>query len=42
MNEGLFEGTLNIMVPNYNTLQLIIRRIHGLKGILRAVRADAG
>jgi GTP pyrophosphokinase len=42
MNEGLFEGTLNIMVPNYNTLQLIIRRIHGLKGILRAIRADAG
>lgn len=41
MNEGLFEGTLNIMVPNYNTLQLIIRRIHSLKGILRAVRADA-
>jgi GTP pyrophosphokinase len=42
MNEGLFEGILNIMVPNYNTLQLIIRRIQGLKGILRAIRADAG
>ncbi len=39
--DGLFEGTLNIMVPNYNTLQLIIRRIHSIKGVLKASRADA-
>ncbi|HEX2920503.1 MAG TPA: RelA/SpoT family protein [Bacteroidales bacterium] len=41
INEGLFEGTINIMVPNYNTLQLIIRRINGIKGILKAVRSDS-
>jgi GTP pyrophosphokinase len=42
MNDGLFEGVLNIMVTNYNTLQLIIRKIQGIKGVLKAVRADAG
>lgn len=41
INDGLFEGILNIMVPNYNTLQLIIRRIHSIKGVLKANRADA-
>lgn len=40
INDGLFEGTLNIMVPNYNVLQLIIRRIHSIKGVLKANRAD--
>jgi GTP pyrophosphokinase len=42
MNDGLFEGTLNIMVPNNNILQLIIRRIKSIKGILKASRADGG
>jgi GTP pyrophosphokinase len=42
MNDGLFEGVLNIMVSNYNTLQLIIRRIQGIKGVLKAARSDAG
>jgi GTP diphosphokinase / guanosine-3',5'-bis(diphosphate) 3'-diphosphatase len=41
INDGLFEGSLNIMVPNYNTLQLIIRRIQSLKGVLKAVRSDS-
>lgn len=41
ISDGLFEGTLNIMVPNYNTLQLIIRRIHSIKGVLKASRADS-
>lgn len=41
MEEGLFEGTLNITVPNQNKLQSIIRQIQGLKGILRASRADS-
>ncbi|MGE5418861.1 MAG: RelA/SpoT family protein [Chloroflexota bacterium] len=41
INDGLFEGTLNIMVPNYNTLQLIIRKIHSIKGVLKASRADS-
>jgi GTP pyrophosphokinase len=41
INDGLFEGTLNIMVPNYNTLQLIIRKIHSIKGVVKASRADS-
>jgi GTP pyrophosphokinase len=41
INEGLFEGTLNIMVPNYNTLQLIIRKIQSIKGVLKATRSDS-
>ncbi|HLN19464.1 MAG TPA: RelA/SpoT family protein [Bacteroidales bacterium] len=39
-NEGLFEGILNIMVPNYNALQLVIRRIQSIKGVLKATRND--
>ena len=42
MNDGLFEGVLNIMVSNYNTLQQIIRKIQGIKGVLKAARSDAG
>jgi GTP diphosphokinase / guanosine-3',5'-bis(diphosphate) 3'-diphosphatase len=38
MDDGMFEGTLNIMVPNNDVLYGIIRRIQGLKGILRATR----
>jgi GTP pyrophosphokinase len=40
MNDGLFEGILNIMVPNNNVLQGIIRKIHSIKGILKASRSD--
>ncbi len=42
MDEGVFEGMLNIMVPNNNVLQGIIRRIQGIKGILKASRYDGG
>jgi GTP diphosphokinase / guanosine-3',5'-bis(diphosphate) 3'-diphosphatase len=40
MEEGLFEGMLNIMVPNNNVLQGIIRTIQSIKGILKASRYD--
>jgi GTP pyrophosphokinase len=40
MDEGLFEGILYIMVPNNNILQGIIKKIHSVKGILRAVRIE--
>ncbi|HEX2975189.1 MAG TPA: TGS domain-containing protein, partial [Bacteroidales bacterium] len=40
MDDGLFEGVLNIMVPNQNKLQSIIRQIQGINGILKAVRSD--
>ena len=35
MDDGLFEGILNIMVPNSDVLHGIIRKIQGLKGILK-------
>lgn len=38
MDDGMFEGTLSIMVPNNDVLYGIIRRIHSLKGILKASR----
>ena len=37
-NDGLFEGTLNLTVPNYDILQLIIRKIKSIKGVLKANR----
>jgi GTP diphosphokinase / guanosine-3',5'-bis(diphosphate) 3'-diphosphatase len=41
MDEGMFEGILNIMVPNNNVLQGIIRTIQSIKGILKASRYDS-
>jgi GTP diphosphokinase / guanosine-3',5'-bis(diphosphate) 3'-diphosphatase len=41
MEEGMFEGTLNIMVPNNDVLYGIIRRIHSIKGILKAARLNS-
>jgi GTP pyrophosphokinase len=38
MDEGIFEGILNIMVPNNNVLQGIIKRILTIKGVLKATR----
>ncbi|TFG91084.1 MAG: bifunctional (p)ppGpp synthetase/guanosine-3',5'-bis(diphosphate) 3'-pyrophosphohydrolase, partial [Candidatus Atribacteria bacterium] len=42
MDDGMFEGMLNIMVPNHNVLHGIIRKIHAIKGILKASRHDSG
>jgi GTP pyrophosphokinase len=41
MVDGIFEGILNIMVPNSDVLHGIIRKIQGIKGILKAVRHDS-
>jgi GTP pyrophosphokinase len=41
MDDGMFEGMLNIMVSNNNALQAIIRRIQSLKGVLKASRYDS-
>jgi GTP pyrophosphokinase len=41
MVDGIFEGILNIMVPNSDVLHGIIRKIQGIKGILKAVRYDS-
>jgi GTP pyrophosphokinase len=40
MDEGMFEGMLNIMVSNSNVLHGVIRKIQSIKGILRALRID--
>jgi len=40
MNDGLFEGVIKLTVPNINILNGIIRQIHAVKGISRAVRSD--
>ncbi|HUX97679.1 MAG TPA: RelA/SpoT family protein [Bacteroidales bacterium] len=40
MNDGLFEGILNIMVPNSDILHTIIRKIQSIKGIVKATRID--
>jgi GTP pyrophosphokinase len=40
MTDGIFEGILNIMVPNNDVLQSIIRKISNIKGILKAARYD--
>jgi guanosine-3',5'-bis(diphosphate) 3'-pyrophosphohydrolase len=41
MDDGMFEGILNIMVPNNNVLQGIIKKIVGIKGVQKATRLDA-
>ena len=41
MNDGLFEGMLNILVPNSDVLHTIIRKIQSLKGIVKASRIDS-
>ena len=42
IDDGMFEGLLNIMVPNNDVLHGIIRKIHSIKGILKASRQNTG
>jgi guanosine-3',5'-bis(diphosphate) 3'-pyrophosphohydrolase len=42
MDDGMFEGLLNIMVPNSDVLHGIIRKIQGIKGIIKSSRSDNG
>jgi (p)ppGpp synthetase, RelA/SpoT family len=41
MDDGLFEGMLNIMVPNNDVLHGIMRKINSIKGILKVTRSDS-
>jgi GTP pyrophosphokinase len=41
MDEGMFEGTLNIMVPNNDVLYVLIKKIQSVKGILKATRLNS-
>jgi GTP pyrophosphokinase len=42
MDDGLFEGILNIMVLNNDVLYTIIKKIQAIKGILKTTRYDNG
>jgi GTP diphosphokinase / guanosine-3',5'-bis(diphosphate) 3'-diphosphatase len=41
MEDGMFEGSLNLFVPNNDILHGIIRKIHSIKGILKVVRINS-
>jgi GTP pyrophosphokinase len=41
MDEGMFEGSLNIMVPNNDVLYGIIRKINSIKGVLKVSRQNS-
>ena len=38
--DGLFEGTISILVPNNDVLYTIIKRIQTIKGILKVIRQN--
>lgn len=40
MNNGLFEGRMEMLVPNINVLYGIIKKIQSVKGITRVTRVD--
>jgi GTP pyrophosphokinase len=40
MNNGLFEGRIELLVPNINILYGIIKKIQSVKGITRVTRMD--
>ncbi|HQG63941.1 MAG TPA: RelA/SpoT family protein [Bacteroidales bacterium] len=40
MEEGMFEGTINLLVANNDMLYGIIRKIHSIKGILKVNRQN--
>jgi GTP diphosphokinase / guanosine-3',5'-bis(diphosphate) 3'-diphosphatase len=41
MDDGMFEGILNIMVPNNDVLHGIMKKIQSIKGILKVTRSDS-
>jgi guanosine-3',5'-bis(diphosphate) 3'-pyrophosphohydrolase len=40
MDEGMFEGVLNLLVPNNDVLYGIIRKIQSIKGVLKVNRVN--
>ena len=38
MEDGMFEGTLNLLVPNNDVLYAIIKKIRLIKGVLKVIR----
>jgi GTP diphosphokinase / guanosine-3',5'-bis(diphosphate) 3'-diphosphatase len=40
INDGLFEGLIQLSVPNVNILYGLIKKIQSLKGVMRVIRSD--
>jgi GTP pyrophosphokinase len=40
MEDGMFDGMLNLFVPNNDVLYGIIRKIHSIKGVLKVIRQN--
>jgi len=40
MEDGMFEGTLNLLVPNNDVLYGILKKIQAIKGVLRVIRQN--
>jgi len=40
MEDGMFEGTLNLLVPNNDVLYGILKKIQSIKGVLRVIRQN--
>ena len=40
MNDGLFEGQIQVSVPNVNILYALIAKIQAIKGVMRAIRSE--
>jgi guanosine-3',5'-bis(diphosphate) 3'-pyrophosphohydrolase len=40
MDNGLFEGKIDLLVPNINLLYVLIKKIQSVKGITKATRVD--
>jgi len=40
MEDGMFDGVLNLLVPNNDVLYGIIRKIHSIKGVLKVNRQN--
>jgi GTP pyrophosphokinase len=41
MDNGLFEGRIELLVPNVNVLYSVLKKIQSLKGITRAIRLES-
>jgi hypothetical protein len=40
MDNGLFEGKIDLLVPNINMLYSLIKKMQAVKGITKATRMD--
>jgi|WetSurMetagenome_2_1015567.scaffolds.fasta_scaffold00704_3 GTP diphosphokinase / guanosine-3',5'-bis(diphosphate) 3'-diphosphatase len=40
MNNGMFEGKIDLLVPNVNILYAVMKKIQSVKGITRTLRVD--